>query len=83
MNTAFALVDIALHVATALVVFLWIRHRLQDFQREVKYDVEDLLDVSDSQKLVIPPDPRVDELMRVVSTLKGAEALRQVYGKTN
>lgn len=75
MMVAFAVLDVALHIAAALATFFWIRQRLQDHSHQM----EKLAD----EVPVFEPDPRVDELMRVVSSLKGAEALRQVYGKSN
>lgn len=77
--TALAIVTVALHVAMAAITYLWVVARIKDLRRDVIHSIDEALDTAP----VIAPDPRVDDLMRVVSTLKGAEALRQTYGKTN
>ncbi len=77
--TAFAVLDVALHIAAGLATFFWVRARLERFLTSLREETDAALTTVKSP--VVHPDPRVDDLIRVVSTLKGAEALRQVYGK--
>lgn len=68
MTTAFAILDVALHCVAALATYLWIQQRLKQVEETFVAPI-------------LEPDPRVDELMRVVGSLRGAEALKQTLGK--
>lgn len=80
MMVAFAILDITLHIVAALATFLWIRQRLQAFSQETREEMQRVILVTESKAPLISPDPRVDELIRVVSNLRGAEALKHVFG---
>lgn len=84
--TAVAILVVTLQLAAALCTYLWVTARLEKFLRCAREDLDgayDRLDALDNKAPVLAPDPRVDDLVRVVSTLRGAEALKQVFGKSN
>lgn len=72
--TALALLVIALHVANTIGAYFWVTRRLEAQDREVQ-------DKLNSGKApLLAPDPRVDELMRIVGTLRGVDAIKQSFG---
>lgn len=79
MIAAIAILVVALHIASALAMYLWSRSQFDYFSRLVRAETVALAE----RTPIVAPDPRVDELYRVVSQLRGAEALKQVFGKTN
>lgn len=87
--TAIAILVVALCIATAAGTWIACKTRMdrhwnavedhQQINRNLIADMQRRLEAVGSSAPVLAPDPRVDELMRVVSTLKGAEALQQVF----
>ena len=70
--TALAIALVALVFASSAATYAVLSRRQDEMKREHK-DWQ-----ATFQAPVLKPDPRVDELMRVVSTLRGGEALKSI-----